>query len=206
MMGLGRMMTGSTGARERHPHDFYPTPPEATRALLETESPYLEQYQEARAGIQEPACGDGRLGRVLEAKGFRVFASDLYDRGYGRAGVDFLQARGPSAPALITNPPFSIADKFIRQAYKLGYDYGAFLLKATYWHAASRHELFYHWPPAVVYAMTWRLDFTGDGSSPMDCVWVVWRGGTKYGDTRYRPMAHPDKQPGFTWPGLWGEG
>src|SRR3989304_715775 len=79
--------------RERN--DFYPTPPEATRALLG-----VERFVDA---IWEPACGDGAICRELHAAGYEVEASDLIDRGYGEARVDFLMEQRPRAPNIITN-------------------------------------------------------------------------------------------------------
>lgn len=45
----------------RPTNDYYPTPPEATQALLGVES--------FDGDIWEPACGDGAICRVLEANG-----------------------------------------------------------------------------------------------------------------------------------------
>jgi hypothetical protein len=61
--------------KNRHPEDFYPTPPAGTLALLGVEK--------FRGKIWEPACGDGRMSRVLEESGLSMMSSDLYDRGYG---------------------------------------------------------------------------------------------------------------------------
>ena len=52
------------GHRKRDPHDFFPTPPEVTRALLA-----VEQFV---GGIWEPACGDGAMSIILEADGYLV--------------------------------------------------------------------------------------------------------------------------------------
>lgn len=59
----------------RVPHDFYPTPPEAVRALLSVET--------FEGSIWEPACGDGAISKVLLDAGHEVVSSDLIDRGYG---------------------------------------------------------------------------------------------------------------------------
>ena len=56
--------------------------------------------------IWEPACGDGAIARVLERAGHRVIATDLIDRGYGEAGVDFLTTAEPRARHIVTNPPY----------------------------------------------------------------------------------------------------
>jgi hypothetical protein len=96
----------------RIPNEFYPTPPEATRALLS-----VEQFD---GTIWEPACGEGAIAKVLEAAGHDVVASDLIDYGYGHSGRDFLAATRPQARHIVTNPTygFGLADKFIAQALR----------------------------------------------------------------------------------------
>ena len=62
--------------------DFFPTPPWATFALIDNEK--------FSGDIWECACGDGTMPRVLEQTGCVVPSPDLYERGYGEAGHDFL--------------------------------------------------------------------------------------------------------------------
>jgi hypothetical protein len=38
-------------------------------------------------------CGDGTMSHVLEETGCAVPSSDLYERGYGETGHDFLQTQ-----------------------------------------------------------------------------------------------------------------
>lgn len=66
----------------RVPHDFYPTPPEGTRALLAAER--------FRGSIWKPACADGAVSKVLAAHGYQVVSTDLIDRGFGTPGINFL--------------------------------------------------------------------------------------------------------------------
>ena len=80
-------------------NDFYPTPPEATQALLNVET--------FSGSIFEPACGDGAICKVLLKNGHtNIIASDLIDRGYGTGGIDFLKCK-TTADNIVTNPPFS---------------------------------------------------------------------------------------------------
>lgn len=83
---------------KRAAFEFYPTPPEATRALLSVES--------FEGSIWEPACGDGAISKVLEAAGYQVISTDLIDRGYGAGGHNFLKSDRPLAKNIITNPPY----------------------------------------------------------------------------------------------------
>jgi hypothetical protein len=66
----------------REKDDFYPTPPEGTQALLA-----VEKFD---GPIWEPACGAGDMSRELAAGGYEVISTDLVDRGYGEARIDFL--------------------------------------------------------------------------------------------------------------------
>jgi hypothetical protein len=74
--------------------DFFRTPRWATFALIENEK--------FNGEIWECACGDGTMSRVLEETGQPVRSTDLYDRCFGEAGVDFLMSR---SRADTDNPP-----------------------------------------------------------------------------------------------------
>ncbi len=87
----------------RLPNEFYPTPPEATRALLS-----VEQFD---GPIWEPACGDGRIAKVLTDHGHAVVSTDLNGYGFGEAGVDFLRQTEARAKHIVTNPPESPSHK-----------------------------------------------------------------------------------------------
>lgn len=71
----------NNGERERD--DFYPTPPHATQTLLD-----MVKFE---GDVWECACGDEAISKVLEQNGFKVYSSDLFDRGYGDVGVDFFK-------------------------------------------------------------------------------------------------------------------
>jgi hypothetical protein len=50
---------------------------------------------------------------VPELHGNQVISSDLYDRGFGDAGVDFLDCNRV-VPNIVTNPPYNSAEGFVR--------------------------------------------------------------------------------------------
>lgn len=103
--------------------DFWITPRWATEALLDRE--ILPRC------VWEPACGDGAMARVLQDRGIEVVATDLHDRGFifGRGRRDFLLEREMPQredeffsfrpTAIVTNPPFSLLDRFIEHAHSL---------------------------------------------------------------------------------------
>lgn len=94
----------------RIPNEFYPTPPEATRALLS-----VERFD---GSIWEPACGEGAIASVLAEAGHKVVATDLVDYGFGIPEVDFLKETRPRAKHIVTNPPYGsgLADAFIERS------------------------------------------------------------------------------------------
>jgi hypothetical protein len=130
--------------------NFYPTPPEAVRALLS-----VEQFD---GSIHEPACGEGHISRELEAAGFDVFSTDLNDWGYGYPGLDFLRQSRPRAKHIVTNPPYGrgLADVFIERALDFAHKTGgkvAMLLNLSSLAHPRRTPLWQANPPARIYAV-----------------------------------------------------
>lgn len=169
--------------------EFWRTPPEGTAAFMIQEA---ERLRALGGAVWECACGDGAMAQVIEAFGFDVTATNLTARGYGRTGVDFLKARKGRARIVVTNPPFSRAAEFIRHWAKLGLDYLALLLPATFFHAGqTRGALFRELPPARILPLGFRLDFEERGAPPMECSWFIWERGNRslpdYGPVLLRP-------------------
>lgn len=191
-MSFARSLTTASAA-DREGTDFYPTPPECTHALLD----WLEDMSLSLPGqrVWEPACGEGHISEVLKRRGYKVDSSDLHDRGYGLGQRDFLAERGAITQAadwIITNPPFSQAEDFIRYSLTLNRPF-AFLLKGQFWHAARRQALFEQRRPLAVLPLTWRPDFLmgrKGGSPTMEAAWTVW-GNVDARATAYVPLTRP---------------
>ena len=107
------------------------------------------------------------------------------------SGQDFLTEPLPNCDWIITNPPFSISDKFIERCAEHGKPF-ALLLKSQYWHAKKRYALFRRITPSYVCPLTWRPDFLfkkyEKRSAPlMDVMWCIWE--PPYNQqTKYYPM------------------
>lgn len=160
---------------ERDKDDFYPTPPEPTRAFLAAELERLRDF----VTIWEPAAGDGAMVREIEAMGIDAFASDLIDRGCGALIQSFYEFKQHSRPsrAAITNPPFQECNtgQWIRHALEtLDLEYLALLLPLNWTGASTRGALWAKHTPARVYIMRWRIDWTGQGANPSINAWYVW--------------------------------
>src|SRR5580704_477513 len=103
--------------------DFVSTPAWATHALIDN-----EKFQ---GEIWESACGNGAMSKVLELAARSVQSSDLYRRGYGDAGVDFLEAEW-GADNIVTNPPYNSAEGFVRSGVRLARRKFALLLRLAF--------------------------------------------------------------------------
>lgn len=176
--GLGRAIIGGAGMVERRRNDYYPTPPEATVALLREEGAHVRKALKltGAGSIWEPCGRGGAIATVLESQGLCVTASDIVaDPVHRVAQQDLLLAAAPMSMVAITNPPFALAAAMIKHLLgELGVQYLALLLKATFWSAERREALLARYPVSRRYDLNWRLDFTNGGNPTMECSWFVW--------------------------------
>lgn len=151
--------------------DFYPTPEWATHALVDNEP--LE------GRIWEPACGDGTMVRVLRDSGRPVDASDLYDRGYGEIGIDFLKS-SRTVENVVTNPPYNSAEGFVEAGLRQATHKVCLLLRLAFLEGANRQRtIFATTPPARVWVFSERITFypagaVVKGSGTTAYAWFVW--------------------------------
>ena len=151
--------------------DFYPTPSWATRALIDNETFSGE--------IWEPACGDGAMSEVLKDTGCPVYSSDLFDRGYGEVGVDFLNTPRPTCN-VVTNPPYNSAEGFVRAGLLTASCKVALLLRLAFLEGSNRQRtIFSVTPPARVWVFSERITFypkdvERKGSGTTAYAWFVW--------------------------------
>lgn len=93
-------------------HDMYPTPPQATQALLDNVG--IPHH------VWEVCAGAGHISKVLKAAGHTVWSTDMRRYGYplDEECGDFLDIKQSSftAEAIVTNPPYSLAAEFIEHA------------------------------------------------------------------------------------------
>ncbi len=151
--------------------DFYPTPRWATFALIESER--------FVGDIWECACGDGAMSEVLAETGNKVISSDLYDRGYGEVGHDYLKTQR-RAPNIITNPPYNCAEGFVARGLDTAGKKFALLLRLAFLEGANRaNTIFHRKPPSRVWVFSERITFYPKnavvaGSGTTAYAWFVW--------------------------------
>ena len=175
--------TGHGDSINRHEEDFYATPPKAGELLLEIE-PQLNN-------IWECACGAGHLAKVFDQAGKLARATDLYDRGYGETGVDFLLFPKQWDGDIVTNPPFKASMDFILTALSIipeGRYVGMFLPTRYLEGIERRDRIFDPHPPIRVWISSKRIgcarnaDFGSHSDAAISFAWYVWQKGYR-GDT-----------------------
>lgn len=164
----------------RESRDDFPTPCWATRALCEF---LIDGPPAMSAGsvVVEPACGRGTMARPLGEYFTSVVASDKFSYGIHAIG-DFLVETPPVGDLLVTNPPFTLAESFVRRARDADYRAVALLVRTAFLEGGNRfRNLFERDPPAYVLQFAERVPmFKGrldpKRSTATAYAWVVWVG------------------------------
>lgn len=161
---------------ERHADDWYIEPSWCSERLFATEK--------FEGGIVDPAAGSGRIVRSAEASGLSAWGCDLTDRGGLTNGVprDFLEATARQSN-FVSNPPFGIAEAFVKRALDLADRKVAMLLPANWVQGDKRARWLATTPLRRVYFLAPRPSMPpGDqvmaglkpGSGTTDYCWMVW--------------------------------
>ncbi|MEX3011356.1 hypothetical protein [Hoeflea sp. TYP-13] len=151
--------------------DYFPTPAWATFALADN-----ERFE---GEIWECACGDGAMSEVFEEVGYNVISSDLYDRGFGESGVDFLTTKR-QCDNIVTNPPYNCAEGFVSSGIANTQKKFALLLRLAFLEGANRaRTIFSEYPPSRVWVFSERITFypagaERKGSGTTAYAWFVW--------------------------------
>ncbi len=172
--------------------DFFPTPPWATRALVEDVLPQLG-VSLADATVWEPACGEGHISGVLQEYAREVTATDVFDYSIEgrsppgwRAAGDFLETSEATAFGrfdwIITNPPFDAkAVAFVQKALEVA-SVGVAMFFRSQWavEGVERYEaVFRDHPPTLPAWFVERVNlckgrWDPDGSTATAYCWLVW--------------------------------
>jgi len=131
--------------------DDFQTPKEALFPLI----PYLKKEWT----IWECACGTGNLVDGLKEFGFNVIGTDI------KTGNDFLNWQPEKFDCIITNPPYSLKQEFLKRCYKLKKPF-ALLLPLTTFETQKRQRYFKKYGVQVIF-FDKRINFftpSGNGS------------------------------------------
>jgi hypothetical protein len=118
--------------------------------------------------VWEPACGDGAMVRVLEEAGYEVRGTDIAH------GHDFLES-DMRAGSIVTNPPFSLLEGFVRHGLRQADKYLCLLVGWHFLAGGSRRVKGLWWvrPPNLVVAVGERMRVNGSASQ-FNHAWCVW--------------------------------
>lgn len=158
--------------------DDFPTPPWATRALIEH---VISNFTSPNQSCLEPACNRGFMANVLSEYFDSVTASDIHDYGFGEV-KNFLSGAYPSDSHdwVITNPPFKYAEDFLHEALQVSRIGVAMLARTVFLESVGRYErLFSVNPPSIFAQFSERVPmFKGrldpKGSTATGYAWFVW--------------------------------
>ena len=159
--------------------DDFPTPPWATRALIEH---VMGGKQEVEGmSCLEPACGAGHMSKVLDDYFSIVSSYDIHD--YGFAPVkDFLSSSYPPNQFdwIITNPPFRLAEEFILRGLNIARIGVAILARTVFLESSGRYRAIFSTTPPSKFAqfvervpmVRGRLDKSA--TTATGYCWLVW--------------------------------
>ncbi|MBV2144208.1 SAM-dependent methyltransferase [Falsochrobactrum sp. TDYN1] len=164
--------------------DDFPTPPWATRALVEhvIGSPELLRTKTCL----EPACGRGYMAKPLAEYFGQVDSADAYH--YGFAPVrDFLTYpyEALSHDWVITNPPFRLAEEFVERALVVAREGVAILARTVFLESVGRFEnIFSINPPSKFAQFSERVPMVKGrvdpkASTATGYAWFVWEKGAE---------------------------
>jgi hypothetical protein len=159
------------------PNEDYSTPMWCARR-------FFEAWLPPPGVIVEPCVGEGNIVKAFGQSVHRIDPWDwvTYDIRNTRAcddfpGVDFLTSdeTRDDVTAVITNPPFSKAEDFIRHC-RLLYDYAdiAMLLRLNFLGSAERADLWKDIGMPDLYVLPNRPSFVKGKSDSCEYAWMVW--------------------------------
>ncbi len=159
--------------------DDFPTPPWATRALME----YVLGGSPNLLGMSclEPACGAGHMSEVLADYFHSVASSDVHDYGFGVI-KDFFHYSDTANQFdwLITNPPFRLAEEFVLKGLSITKVGVAILARTVFLESSGRYRAIFSVKPPSKFAqfvervpmVRGRLDKSA--TTATGYCWLVW--------------------------------
>jgi hypothetical protein len=180
----GGQLAGGNSATERADNDFYTTDPQSVKIFLDK---YIKDGENLEGSIYECSCGTGNISEVIKEyyPNNELFSSDLIDRGYGYGNIDFLNYEYKRKfDTIITNPPFSLINDFIKRGLELTNRYLIYFAKIQILEGEDRVGFLKNTPLKYIYVnkkrqATWKnnepLDPNGKKwATTMMMCWFVW--------------------------------
>lgn len=169
--------------RERNANDWYVEPAWSVEGLLDVQC--FSGY------TLDPACGRGNIVSTFKARGLRCVGTDIVNRAphlFTFDSVDFLDPRQhTAADNVVSNPPFDLAEEFLRRALDLARHKVAFLLRLSWLEGRRRRWIHDETPLAAVHPFAARVSMPPGGrdivakGGAVAFAWYVWDHSHKIG-------------------------
>lgn len=165
--------------------DDFPTPPWATRALIEH---IIGPDRVRKLTCLEPACGAGHMARPLKEYFADVKCSDAHDYGYAPIR-DFLSYpyETNAVDWVITNPPFRLGEEFVQRSFDVARQGVAMLVRTVFLESVGRYNrLFKNDPPSTFAQFVERVPMVKGrldqkATTATGYAWLIWEHGAKNG-------------------------
>ena len=159
-------MSSTARGADRRRQDWYATPAWCVHRLLEAVALPGGDWL-------EPCAGDGAIIRAVAEHRQDVTwnALDIEPQGPNIVQQDYLTLPQPHATVALTNPPFILAEQFLRKLLDEA-DWVVLLLRLN-WIGATRAPLMRKLPPDI-YVLPNRPSFTNGGTDSIEYAWMVW--------------------------------
>ena len=169
----------------REANDFYRTDPLAVELLKKHELLIDDVYWEC-------ACGDGALSEAMINLGYEIYSSDLFDRGYGDVGIDFLEQSTKFEGSILTNPPFFLLEKFVLKGLELAKNRVYIFARLNAIESKKRYDkVFKDNPPIFICPFVKRIKCYGVSRetpkySAIAYAWFIWDNNDESKETRVK--------------------
>lgn len=181
-------MSSTNRGTERLPDDAYMTPKWCVKRLLDVWRPNF-------GTLVEPAVGIGNIVDVVRDRvSYPWLTYDINDsknpNGVPFTCVNFLTLteQNPEVSAVITNPPYSLAEQFIKHCnYLYPNAEIVMLLRLAFLASAKRKPLWDLVGVPDVFVLPNRPSFTNGGTDSTDYAWFVFNGVNKEGVLKILP-------------------
>lgn len=158
---------------DRHPDDWYVEPLWCSVRLFEEEK--------FDGSIWDPACGLGRILQAAKQAGYGVIGTDKVKRSDDcDEEICFDDVYLPPARNIVSNPPFGIAEAFLKKALQSTDGKIAFLLPLSWMTGKARTQMIEQTPLYRIYVLGPVIE-AGEkpGGGTKDFAWFVWLQGYK---------------------------
>lgn len=157
---------------ERAAKDWYVEAPWVADLLLDHEA--------FPTGVWDPCCGAGNIPKRCALRGIDAIGSDIADRGFGAAGIDFFSEHPRTAVSIVANPPYNRLQAFVDHALVVTSGKVAVVAPMAFLAGQKRKTWYERGPLARVYVLSRRPSMPPGGSDiaakggTVDYAWLVW--------------------------------